>query len=54
MNWVVDGTKLKNDYKRFEKGIAKNARIISQIRYIEQEVGVRHGYNSSGQEIFPV
>lgn len=54
MNWVVDGTRLKNDYKRFEKGIAKNARIISQIRYIEQEVGVQHGYNSSGQEIFPV
>ena len=53
MNWVVDGTRLKNDYKKFENGIIKNARIISQIRYIEQQIGIQKGYNSCGREIFP-
>ena len=37
MNWVVDGTRLKNDYKRFEKGIKENIGNISPI-YNQEEI----------------
>ena len=53
MNWVVDGTRLKNDYKRFEKNIEKNAKVIEQITatHNQKEVGVQNGYNSNNEEI---
>lgn len=35
MNWVVDGTRLKNDYKRFETGI-KSAKIFHKIMLPDQ------------------
>ena len=38
MNWVVDGTRLKNDFKRFEKilGNVSIATILTPIRLANQ------------------
>ena len=56
MNWVVDGTRLQNDFKRFSKKIKENSdiKIITQIHTVDHKFHVGNILEISfAEEAFP-